>query len=131
MMMKTGYLAVLLAAAAGCSQEAVPPPAAAAEQESPEGEAMFSMVPDSFQVCDTAYGAIKSTAKWDVTGQRVAKVAIFVVDAKGERKLWLNGGATGQSTTGEWVFPDSTFQLVSQATGRSIAEVVVKGSPCS
>ena len=91
---------------------------------------MFSIDPGSFRTCDAVDGAITSTAKWDVASKQVAEVSIYVVDAKGERKLWLNGGPSGQSTTGNWVFPDTKFQLVERDGGKSLAELTVKAIPC-
>ena len=143
--MKIGSLALALAlsGAVGCSQEAPPapndaastPPAAAAptaakQVQPPIGDAMFSIDPGSFRTCDAVDGAITSTAKWDVASKQVAEVSIYVVDAKGERKLWLNGGPSGQSTTGNWVFPDTKFQLVERESGKSLAELTVKAIPC-
>ena len=140
-------LAMALAMTAGCSQEAPSPPpkgpAAAAPTEAvgapvagadrvrpAAAGAAFSMTPDSFRICDADNGAIASTAKWDVTAQHVAEVSIYVVDAKGEKKLWLDGGATGESTTGKWVFADSTFQLLDRKTGELMSEVAIKALPC-
>ena len=110
--MKTKILLVAMAIAviAGCSQEAPPAPsgdapaAAAAttattaptkQVQPPIGDATFSINPGSFRLCDAENGAITATAKWDVSAKNIAEVAVYVTDAKGERKLWLNGGATG------------------------------------
>lgn len=136
-------LALAFCGATACSQEAPPapndaaaaPPVATAPTEAkqvqpPIGDAMFSIDPGSFRTCDAVDGAITSTAKWDVAAKQVAEVSIYVVDAKGERKLWLNGGSSGQSTTGNWVFPDTKFQLVERESGKSLAELTVKANPC-
>ena len=137
--MKIGSLALALAlsGAVGCSQEAPPAPndaaaapTAAKQVQPPIGDAMFSIDPGSFRTCDAVDGAITSTAKWDVASKQVAEVSIYVVDAKGEMKLWLNGGPSGQSTTGNWVFPDTKFQLVERDGGKSLAELTVKAIPC-
>lgn len=139
----------LLACAAGCSQEgpatppasppapvAAPAPAQATAQPPAEhasgaiGDATFSISPGTFRICDAATGAIASTAKWDVTARNITEVSIFVVDAKGERKLWLDGAGSGESTTGPWVFPDTTFQLVEHGSGKAIAELTVRATPC-
>ena len=148
---KTIPMALLLACAAGCSQEAPSLPASTPAAASPPavasapvavvpqagqspasiGDAVFSITPGSFRVCDAGSGAIASTARWDVTARNIAEVSIFVIDAKGERKLWLDGGASGESTTGEWVFPDTTFQLVERGSGNAIALLTVKTTPCN
>lgn len=146
--MKTKILVVAfaLAGAAGCSQEAPPaspgnanaPPVAAAASAAPAakqvqppiGDATFSINPGSFRTCDAEDGAITATAKWDVAAKNVAEVAVYVTDAKGDRKLWLNGGAAGESTTGNWVFPDSKFELVERGSEKALAELTVKATPC-
>ena len=146
MKIKIVLVALILASAAGCSQEAPPasspgstatpvagdasPGPAAKQVQPPIGDATFSINPGSFRTCDAENGAITATAKWDVTAQNLAEVAVYVTDAKGERKLWLNGGTVGESTTGNWVFPDSKFELVDRATEKQIAELVVKAIPC-
>ena len=135
--------AFMLAGIAGCSQEAppahdagaavatAPVPAAPARQvQPPIGDATFSIDPGSFRSCDAENGAITSTAKWDVSAKDIAEVSIYVTDAKGERKLWLNGGATGESTTGNWVFPDSKFELVERGSEKPVGELTVKALPC-
>lgn len=137
------FAAMLLAGVAGCSQEAPPTPsgdapaaqapavAAPAKQvQPPIGDATFSVNPGSFRLCDAENGAITSTAKWDVSAKNIAEVSVYVTDAKGERKLWLNGGASGESTTGNWVFPDTKFELVERGTDKPVAELTVKASPC-
>ncbi len=143
--MKTQILlaAMLLAGVAGCSQEAPPTPsgdapaaqapaagAPAKQVQPPIGDATFSVNPGSFRRCDAENGAITSTARWDVSAKNIAEVSVYVTDAKGERKLWLNGGASGESTTGNWVFPDTKFELVERGTEKPVAELKVKASPC-
>ena len=146
---KSVPVALLLACVLGCSQEAPgpaassPPPAApvpadsvpapaspGALPQSSIGDAVFSLAPGSFRLCDARNGAIASTARWDATAKDIGEVSIYVIDAKGERKLWLDGGASGESTTGEWVFPDTMFQLVDRASGKPIAELTVGATPC-
>ena len=143
MKIKLPLIALLLVTVVGCSQETPPPPAAGApaaqaaapapgakQVQPPIGDATFSITPGSFRLCDAENGAITSTAKWDVTAKNVAEVALYVTNAKGERKLWLNGGASGESTTGNWVFPDSKFELVERGSEKAIAELTVKAMPC-
>lgn len=143
MKIKILLVAFGLAGAAGCSQEAPPasptnanaPPVAAAvpagkQVQPPIGDATFSINPGSFRTCDAENGAITATAKWDVAAKNIAEVAVYVTDAKGDRKLWLNGGAAGESTTGNWVFPDSKFELVERGSEKALADLTVKAAPC-
>lgn len=132
-------VAMMLASAAGCSQEApsaanaMPVATAPAAQQEQQGigDATFSLTPGSFRICDAENGAIAATAKWDVTARGISEVSVYVTDAKGERKLWLSGGASGESTTGNWVFPDSKFELVERASEKAIAELTVKATSCT
>ena len=140
---KVLVVALLLTGVAGCSQEAPPAPTAAApaapapapapvkQVQPPIGDATLSISPGSFRLCDAENGAITSTAKWDVTSKKIAEVSIYVVDPKGEKKLWLNGGTTGESTTGNWVFPDTKFVMVERGSEKPLAELTVKATPCT
>ena len=140
------FAAIVLVGIAGCSQEAPPMPGKAAEavpegvtaapaeqaRQQAVGEIKFSMSPESFRVCDGQPRAIASNAKWDVTARQVTEVSIYVTNPRnGERKLWLNGGATGESMTGKWVFPDSKFELVERGSERPLGELTVKALPCN
>ena len=139
-------VAMLLACVAACSQEAPPAPAGdtaatppapavapapAKQVQPPIGDATLSINPGSFRICDAENGAITSTAKWDVSARKIAEVSIYIVDPKGEKKLWLNGGATGESTTGNWVFPDTKFVMVERGSEKPLAELTVKATPCN
>jgi hypothetical protein len=139
-------VAMLLAGVAACSQEAPPAPAGdtaatppapavapapAKQVQPPIGDATLSINPGSFRICDAENGAITSTAKWDVTAKKIAEVSIYIVDPKGGKKLWLNGGATGESTTGNWVFPDTKFVMVERGSEKLLAELTVKASACN
>lgn len=140
-------VAMLLVGVAACSQEAPPAPArcngsaigthfavaAPAKQVQPSiGDATLSINPGSFRICDAENGAITSTAKWDVSAKKIAEVSIYVVDPKGGKKLWLNGGASGESTTGNWVFPDTKFVMKRAGWGeKPLAELTVKATPCN
>ena len=146
--MKTKFapFAILLLLAA-CGQEAPPAPAAAPTQAAPAaatadaampaaapaapvGDAVFSVTPGSFRACEAANGAIAATAKWDVTSKNIKEVSIYVSAPHNERKLWLNGSAVGESTTGNWVFDQSRFEIVERGSEAPIASVVVTAVPC-
>lgn len=136
----------------GCGREAAPAPAAAdtappaaattvaiasaatvpevAPAAAAIGDATLSVTPGSFRACEAKDGAITATARWDVTDKGVKEVAIYVESPNNERKLWLNGGATGESTTGNWVFDQSHFEMVERGTEKPIAELTVKATPC-
>lgn len=140
----------LLLVTAGCGQEAPPAPSAtpdpgaaaaaaapspapapaAAQPAEPAGDAVLSVTPGSFRACDASNGAITATAKWDASSMGVAEVAIYVESPGNARKLWLNGGASGESTTGNWVFDQTIFTMVERGSEKPISQVTVKAVPC-
>ena len=69
-------------------------------------------------------------ANWDASSLKVAGVAIYVESPGNERKLWMEGGATGQASTGKWVFEKSRFTLQDKASGEVLATHVVDAITC-
>ena len=94
------------------------------------GDNIFSVTSPSFRSCDAVDGAITVTAKWDVTTLGAPEVAIYVEGPDSSRKLWLNGGATGESTTGNWVFNHSRFDVMKRGTDEKLATLEVNLAPC-
>lgn len=119
---------------ASCSQEVPEPRHGAAvdaiPQERRAAVMAFEVQPDTFKACEANHGAITASVRWAVEDGSPSGVAIYVVDSQGNRKLWLEGGASGESTTGPWVFPGTRFILTERTGGRQLADVVVKGVPC-
>ena len=71
-----------------------------------------------------------ATARWDVTARKVTDVAIFVESPGNEAKLWLEGAATGDATTGKWTFANSRFTLRNRVSGEVLATRVVGDLAC-
>lgn len=133
---------------AACSQEAPTPPSEnPAKAEVPEttdvpvaapttaarestGDSIFSVSPGSFSACDATDGAVVGIAKWDVSAQGVSEVALYVESPGNARKLWLNGGATGEEKTGNWVFDQTKFTLKDRLSDKEIAQLTVVAIPC-
>lgn len=137
---------LLLILLSACSKEGPPPPSSdpkssaempaqqphqAASAPVTVGDASFSITPGSFRICEAPNGAVTSVAKWDVASKGVSEVSIYVINSNGEKKLWLNGGSSGESTTGNWVFPDAKFLLVERGSEKVLGEVTVKATPCN
>ncbi len=120
-----------------CSQESTPPPAQSAvpqaaghAADAAAGAVSFTVQPDSFRICETDNGAVAATVRWSVENGRPSGVAIYVVDGEGNRKLWLKGGASGESTTDAWVFPGTRFVLLEEGSDRQLADASVRGIAC-
>lgn len=135
--MKTGSIVLLLSLlSAGCSQEvavAPPPPSAPRFDTVPPGPVareVFSVDPDSIRDCEVEHHALAATVKWSVAPLGVKEVALYIENARGERKLWLVGVAAGQATTGEWVSPGLRFLLMDRASGKALAALRVGESHC-
>lgn len=94
------------------------------------GDTVFSISPGTFAVCKAVDGAVVGTAKWDVTSQGVKEVAVYVESPDNPRKLWLNGGATGEEKTGNWVFDQTKFILKDRLSDREIAQLTIVATPC-
>jgi hypothetical protein len=95
-----------------------------------KNEKYLSLAPDSFRDCDAKGGAIIVTAKWDVTDSGSTGVAIYVESPGNDRKLWLVGGASGESQTGKWVFDKSKFTMLDKESGKLLAQRAVVAVPC-
>lgn len=143
-------LALALAATA-CSQEvpSLPTPAAAApvaqanliDPTSCAASARESQAVDARVFSITLVGepkcsgtdpvAATAQAKWDVTSLQATDVSIYVSSPGNERKLWLDGKASGDATTGPWVFENSCFALQDKASGRLLAARLVGAIACA
>lgn len=128
----------VIATAGACSQEVPAPrpsdhsaPAAIASKPGNGSDAVrFTVEPAAFRICDAEKGAVSASVRWHVERGNPGGVSIYVVDRGGGRKLWLKGGASGQSTTGRWVFPGTRFLLVDETSGDHLAEIQVRGDAC-
>ena len=135
---------VLLAA---CSQEVPsapapsgsPPPAATAmagqddcpaPPTSKDDGKLLSITLIDTPVCSKATAAT-ATAKWDVSPLNVASVSIYVNSPGNDKKLWVEGHATGAETTGPWVFEHTCFTLQNKDTGGVLASRLVDKIPCT
>jgi hypothetical protein len=153
-MIRTVFCAAAIALAGGCSQEvpfAAPAPApaaptvptapaaasltddcSAASQDASEspGDDVFAITLVDKPVCSSAPAAT-AVAKWNVSAANVAAVSIYVNSPGNPRKLWVDGTATGEQTTGPWVFENTCFSLLNKDTGRVLATRLVGAIPCA
>lgn len=74
--------------------------------------------------------AATATAKWDVSSLNVSAVSIYVSSPGNDQKLWVDGHATGQETTGKWVFENTCFVLQNKDTGSVLAARLISTIPC-
>lgn len=142
---------LLLLGATACSQEVplapapapTPPSATAVPVESPSCQAsangtqaaddhVFSITLTGQPHCSAATAAAATAlAKWDVSSLHATDVAIYVSGPSGEKKLWLEGSATGEATTGPWVFANTCFALQDKISGRTVATRLIGTIPCA
>ena len=141
-------LAPVLLFVGACSQEVPfkPPPSAAAPaptttvepascaasaRANPTADSkLFSVTPIDKPRCSEP-GAATVVAKWDVSSLHATDVSIYVSSPAGEKKLWLDGNATGEATTGKWVFENTCFALQDKASGRVVAARLIGAIPCT
>lgn len=139
-MRKTMSFALAMVMLAGCSQE-VPhvaepqaAPAAAATPSAPAPEpnrlddAHFSVALGQVECAGVPVAT--ATVKWDASGEGIDGVLIKVESPGNERKLWTEGGAIGEATTGPWVFGRTLFVVEAKGTGTVLAQHLVETIPC-
>lgn len=126
--------AVVPAEAVASKLDDAPPEQAQASVQAPPapvvGDAVLSIVPGQFSACQSSNGAVVARARWNVASLGVAQVSIFVESPGNPRKLWVNGGAEGESMTGPWVYDQTRFSMTQSDTGRLLAERTVTAVPC-
>lgn len=72
-----------------------------------------------------------ATLRWTVKDASVKAVAIQVQDrGAAERKLFAEGGPSGEARTGPWVGDGTRFILKDADGGRELAAYEVTGLPC-
>ena len=95
------------------------------------GDALFSISSRQFAACAPPYGTVIATARWNATPQHVERVEIYVESPGNPRKLWINGGASGESETGPWVYDQTRFTLTDARSGQVLAEQTLQAIPCT
>jgi len=143
---------LLLILLTGCSQEVPfatpapgPAPAAAAAAAGPANCSSPAAAASSTQVAENTIFAVTlidhpkcsenvaatAVAKWNVSSLHATSVSIFVISPANGKKLWLEGGASGEATTGQWVFKDTCFALENKDTGGVLASRRIESIPCT
>ena len=94
------------------------------------GDALLSISSRQFAACAPPYGSVVATARWDATPMAAERVEIYVESPGNEKKLWTNGGVSGQAETGPWVYDQTRFTLTDAKSGKVLAERTLQALPC-
>jgi hypothetical protein len=141
--MKLILSALLVLSACSCSQEVPSKPVAAptaAAAQAADASTPVQRAPDKLDAqhlsvglgevdCSSAPVAV-ATLKWDAAALKVSGVSIFVESPGNEQKLWIDGGASGEATTGKWVFEHSRFIVQDKSSGEVLGTRVLDSIPC-
>ena len=87
-------------------------------------EPQLRLEPSSLSSCDPT--SIK--VRWDVPESRGITAVDVNVVTSGD--LFAQGGAQGESTTGEWVRPGTRFVLLDRSTRAELASAAIGGPDC-
>ena len=92
--------------------------------------ATLQVKPDVIPGCDPL-AKIAAKIHWQVTDAAITRVTLEISeDPHSVRKLFAQGGANGEATTGNWVAQGMQFHLLDAATGKELATHVVIHHPC-
>jgi hypothetical protein len=112
------------------AQGAVAAPDGRVEPDFVEKGVEFSVTPNPFRACDAAEGRTRATVRWDVTAADAEFVKVFVGQREGSPNLFLEGSASGEKVTGNWIVDGSVLTLHDAASGRKLAHVRVRSARC-
>ncbi|MHB1282358.1 MAG: hypothetical protein ACYCZI_00585 [Metallibacterium scheffleri] len=88
---------------------------------------VISVTPSSMAACDPAAVAKVS---WNASGKSGVKGVQIYVGSAAHEKLFAAGGAVGESTTGPWTRPGTTFTAKDAEDGTVLGSVTVQGPVC-
>lgn len=135
-------IALLLLYLSGCSREvptvapeaavsapaaAAPVPAALAAGETIDSAALSISFVEKPSCASGEPATI--TAKWDVAALGATSVAVFVENPANPKKLWVEAGASGEGTTGKWIYPDTRITVQDRDSGKLLATRLIE-KPC-
>lgn len=81
---------------------------------------------------DSCDQAAEAAVKWDVRAShdKTSNVTVWVGVDPADLKLFIAGGAQGETKTGPWTRPGTHFALKDKDTGKILGEAVVGGPGC-
>lgn len=88
---------------------------------------VISVTPSSVAACDPATVAKVS---WNASGKSGVKGVQIYVSSAAHETLFAAGGAVGESTTGPWTRPGTTFTAKDADSGKVLGSVTVQGPAC-
>ena len=112
----------LLASFTACNRSPKTPHASA----TPAG---LSLLPATVPVCDPP---AEVTLTWNVQGVRpaVTTVQLWTNEPGAQAKLFAEGGAVDQATTGPWARPGMVFVLKAKTSGAELFRTTLGGPRC-
>lgn len=106
-----------------------PVPPAAAQLPAVAG-ARLTLTPAAIPGCDPQ-AKIIAVIRWHVDTPGTTAVLVEISDAGSTaRKLFAQGGASGEATTGQWVGNGMQFHLRDASSGKDLATQVIGHAPC-
>jgi len=90
----------------------------------------MEVVPGSVHAC-TGQDVVASKIHWTVTNRPgLGAVQLFVSGPNSPKKLFAEGGATGEAETGKWLVARAVIELVDPNTGESLGKHTMSVLPC-
>lgn len=146
-MTRSTLLSLSLLCLVACSQEVpqvaappapVPTPAVASPAQAADVSGAAIDTADSAQLsvvfvdkpaCTTGEAATV-IVKWDVVALGAKTVSVFVESPANPKKLWVDAGASGEGTTGKWVYDQTRFTVQDRDSGKVLATRLLE-KPCT
>ena len=90
----------------------------------------LTITPAAIPGCDPQ-AKITAVIRWRVDTPGTTAVLLEISDAgSAARKLFAQGGASGEATTGQWVSNGMQFHLRDATSGKDLATQVIGHAPC-
>lgn len=119
-----------VASKSGDSGAADAAPGEGAEPALKVGDALLNISSGQFAACAPPHGTVVATVRWDAAPMAAERVEIYVESPGNARKLWTNGGVSGEAETGPWVYDQTRFTLSDARSGKVLAERTLQAVPC-
>lgn len=79
---------------------------------------------------DACTGGEGSRVAWHVPDPDVEQVAVYLVGANGEERIFAKGGTAGEKVAGRWLRAGMSFVVRDAADGRELARTTLSAPDC-